>query len=295
MGGILTWPFAGVGGGNSKKRYPWQKAEGDKLLGKKGLLDDPNANGTVTGQPAGTSIYDDAQPTSPAPTAPGPGGGGGGGSSSQGIFSIKPGDISTPKTLDDRGMSGTIADQLQAIIKGGQTRFSPAVLEALKSNLRRSSDAATNRAISANNDEAVALGGRQGALDKEAMDARIAGASQYSAGVQDIMVQKANADFEDRMSALDRGQKWLDNMRQYELGLDQNSIERDRLRASLTLGYARLAQDRDRLEFDRWATLLGREPIEGRDFTYIVGEDGQRHRVFYNDLQYGTQLIGAGA
>ncbi len=202
--------------------------------------------------------------------------------------STTPGGKSTYHDPDDGGMSNALRDAAQKIIAGG-TRFSPEVMEGIKARLRATTDATAERTKAGIGEDFQRLGGRQGLEASEMAGAERQAGADYTAGVRDLEIQKAVQDFDDQLEGIDRGQKWLDQLRSYSLSKDSNQIERDRLAATLALGYAKIAEDRNRLEFEKWSTLLGREPLEGRDYTWTIGPDGQRKRVWYRDLEYGQK------
>lgn len=259
-----------------------------------------STSGTATGQPVGSAPMPSSSTQLQNPFGSvgsgfnfgSPVGGGGG----QSIFNFSqgPGGKSTFQEPNDGGMGEQIRSSLSKTI-AGDTTFSPEVMETLKANLRRTTDATQKRTEAAIREQAAELGVsglRSGQTRNELADAaRMAGAD-YAAGVQNIEVQKAMKDFEDRMGAIDRAEKWLTDLRSYALGKDQNQIRRDELMANIGLAFARMSEDREQLKYDQWKFMMNREPIEGRDYTWAVGDDGQKHRYWYRDIDYTDALLG---
>src|SRR5690242_14189688 len=146
---------------------------------------------------------------------------------SSGIFNAG-GLTPTPYTkMDDGGMAGSIKEALDRMLAGG-TRYSPEVVEAMKGQLltaTRGQQKAAEDAIREQGSEMGVSGARSGQVQKELAGAATSAASGYSAGVLDIAKEKAIADFDDRLAAIDRGQKYVNDLRQYELGADMAQVE----------------------------------------------------------------------
>lgn len=174
--------------------------------------------------------------------APGAGAGGGGGygiSSPGGTFNKLGGMFDT--------QAGTVWDELNKVLQGG-TRYNPQVMAQLDSQAKLSSAGTTRGQIQGLEDSAVTRGvGRSSAVTSgEAMIRRSAAADESKAYNQN-RIAKVNADFEDRMGALDRAQKWLDSSRDYVVRLDMTAADREKAIANIALGYARIAAERDML------------------------------------------------
>lgn len=185
---------------------------------------------------------------------------------------------------DDRGMSNMISDRIQAILGGGQTRYSDDVVNSIKGKLLESSEGrrgANEKAIIA--DQKARGMYRAGETGKRLAENRMSAASDYTGGVREVLQAKATADFQDKMAALQQGEAWLNNLRNYSLSVDMTKQARAQLQANIALGMLKLNADRDSMNAQlkqNWQlALLGREPIEGRDFIWMDDGAGGRKKV----------------
>jgi hypothetical protein len=272
------------GGGNLRKRLP--KGPG----------------GTV-GQPAGYARMPDPPPgTDGGGVTPGgtteapphydfPGGIGGGGSGDGGVFgsgggSPYPAYLNPPAFHDpnDQGMNDALANGIKEIL-AGKTRYSPEVVASMKSQLQEAVAGKLKGNAEAATDAAAHTGmARSGAALGNITALREGAASDYVGGVRDILQKKADADMTDRMMALDRGEKWLNDLRTYALQADMNQVERTRLQANIALGYAKLQSDKDALQAQLGMTWELNQPREGRDWIYMDDGHGNKKVVWLNAL-----------
>jgi hypothetical protein len=95
---------------------------------------------------------------------------------------------------------------------------------------------------------------------------------QISDGEQKIRLARAEAEFNDKMKALDMAQKWLDSRRQYELGKEQIAAQREATAAQLSLGYAQIAASKEIAAMQAGAARAGvslaREQFEFQKYAY---------------------------
>lgn len=199
-------------------------------------------------------------------------GGYGGGSSIFGNWT--PPDISSPAEWNDGGMGASIAEALRAVWEGGQTRFSPEVLESMKGALHEATQGKLQRTREAIGGDAVGRGMyRAGSTQAALADAEMGSAGDYTRGVRDIYLQKAQADFQDKMAALAQAEQDLQRQQQAYLQMDMHQIERDRLGAQFQLQMMNLEQARWALQTQfqqQWA--LNAQQVEGRDYIVINGQ-----------------------
>jgi hypothetical protein len=258
----------------------------------------PGGNdGPVRGGPARPPIRMDEG--SPAPEGGGPGifdfGGGmrerrrtrlGGGQPSGPV----PGpDLTPPPGYED--LAPEILERVRALLAAG-SRFTPEVMEGIKESMLEASEGRRKAAGQQTRDAAAASGNLRAGATTAALGNQAAQFGQeYTQGSQDLEIEKAKTDFEDKVTAISVAQRDLENARNHVLSQNMQQIERDRLMSSIALAEARLEFDRESLEYDRWKFMMNREPIEGRDFIWTIGPDGQRHRVFLAALQAGGNLI----
>jgi hypothetical protein len=138
-------------------------------------------------------------------------------------------DLSIGNSLD-RLIQQNLTDRLE----GRKTTFSEDVVDAMKEKLFRETQGQTRRGRMA----LMADAARRGVFRSEATgslirDIELAGLQQYSSGVKDILLQKAMKDHEDMTTAIGQSQQWLQGLRQYALGLEQNAIAREQVKATL--------------------------------------------------------------
>jgi hypothetical protein len=258
-----------------------------------------NGRGGIVGQPAGYSRMPDPPPggsstgtTDPAPhydfpsSAMLPGGGsifdGGGGSGSPIPAYLNPPPFHDP---NDQGMNDEIANHIKAILSGKESRYSPEVVDSMKSQLQEAVAGKLGSNQEAVTDAAAHSGmTRSGQTQSQLTSLRSGAASDYVGGVRDILQKKADADMQDRMMALDRGEKWLDDLRGYALQSDMNQVERTRLQANIALGYAKLSSDRDALKAQLGMTWELNQPREGRDYIYMDDGHGNRKMIWLTAL-----------
>lgn len=176
------------------------RARKQGVFGRFGGFGDPAGGGGV--------------PRPPRPRAGGavPGGGGGGGGGGLG------------QTRVDEGLDvdNLIKQQFQDILSGKLSRFSDKTLASMKQGLFE----ATRGQARASQQEALRLAAVTGTFrspvtQRVLRDIDASARAQYTQGVRDILLEKARAEFEDRMAALQLAQQWLNSRRQYILGKEQ--------------------------------------------------------------------------
>jgi hypothetical protein len=74
---------------------------------------------------------------------------------------------------------------------------------------------------------------RTGIAAKAEKDLRAEGMKAYSKGVRELIMKKMDAEFDDKMKAMDTGINWLNSSRNYELGRERNVIAREQIAATL--------------------------------------------------------------
>lgn len=89
--------------------------------------------------------------------------------------------------------------------------------------------------------------GRSGIADRGIANIERGAVTDYTQASNQNRVEKAKADFADRMAALDAAEKWLGQMQSYVTTLDQTAAGREKAIAEIALGYSRIAADRDML------------------------------------------------
>lgn len=123
-------------------------------------------------------------------------------------------------------------------ITGKRTRFSEDTIGLMKQELFEE----VRGEISRSKDEIYEDAARRGTFRSGSEGQRVdrvirAGLKAYTSGVRDIMLKKAMAEFDDMNQAVRDGQKWINDIRQYELGKERNVIAREQIQATITAAH----------------------------------------------------------
>jgi hypothetical protein len=137
-------------------------------------------------------------------------------------------DISAGGKLDT-----LLHDNIMGRIDGSQKRSNIA-FEGAQEKLFKATQGQTRRGRMAAMADAARRGiFRSGATGAVIADIETEGIKAYSEGVKDILIQKAQMDYDDMVKAIDQGQSWLAGTRSYQLGLEQNAIAREQVKATM--------------------------------------------------------------
>ena len=153
------------------------------------------------------------------------GGGGGGGIGSGGHIAA-----------DDPGgdLNALLKQNIMDRLSGKNPSFSEEILKLQKQKLFEAGQGATFRARMAVMNDAARRGiFRSGVTSKGIRAVELEGMKQYTSGVRDLLIEKARADHQDMVEAVNAAQQWLNGLRQYELGKEQNAIAREQVKATL--------------------------------------------------------------
>ena len=151
----------------------------------------------------------------------------------QGKQGIGSGGFSADLSIGNK-MDNLIEKNISDRLSGKSPTFSDEIMQMQKEKLFRETQGQTRRGRMS----LMADAARRGVFRSEATgtlvrDIEIAGMQQYSSGVKDLMIKKAEMDHEDMVQAVRDGQQWLQGLRQYSLGLEQNAISREQIKATL--------------------------------------------------------------
>lgn len=150
-------------------------------------------------------------------------------------------------TPENPAITGDIEAAVRDLLKNNSA-FTPEVMDAMKAQLHSATEGKLAANVDALQRDASSRGlGRTSYEASKVAAARNQSASDYGAGVQDMYVQKAKQEFADKVAALDRGQKYLDQYRQWVLALDASDTEKERSKAELSLAYTKISQEREAL------------------------------------------------
>lgn len=185
-----------------------------------------------------------------APSGPGGGGGGKGPGGGGGV--PKPSGPPVPgfnwdrftKLLDiGKGFSDPAMKWLNGVLSGDATRYSPQVMEWLAGQSRAGAEAQGAQNMDALNTELASRGvarGNYGVTQAQGMRAQTD--QRFSNEMAGHRVTKVQADFEDKLSAVDRMLKYVNDLQSYAAQLNMTEADREKLEATIKLGYEQLRQ-----------------------------------------------------
>jgi hypothetical protein len=173
------------------------------------------------------------------------GGGGGGGAKSSGGGGA--GGAGGPS-----GASANFNAYLEQIIRGtldAGSRYTPEALQAMYGEISRQASNQIHKGERDVRAEAARRGmSRAGSTDASIRAVREGAERQRGQAIVGVQTAKINADFQDKLAAIDRGQHFLDSMRDSEHRWALMSEQRKQFDANLALSYANLAQQRSNLQ-----------------------------------------------
>jgi hypothetical protein len=179
------------------------------------------------------------------PGASAGGGGGGGGGGAGGGFGGQPSAYGAGGTGGD-SVEALIEKQFRGILSGEFGSFTQKKEDILLAQLRSEGRAKAASLRAQADRDAVQRGlYRSDIALKRYREIDLEIEKQISDGEQKIRLARAEAEFNDKMKALDMAQKWLDSRRQYELGKEQIAAQREATQAQLALGYAQIAANKE--------------------------------------------------
>jgi hypothetical protein len=250
---------------NGKCRYPgdFPCPPGQCKDVVSGICRNPGKNEKVK-ESDGSDVRGNCRQLDPGKNPNAGGGGGGGGGAAAGPKAPgSPGGIPTgpgaacPPGWDARTCAllgiGTGANQpggameksLMEIL-GGQTRYSPAVMQDLFAGSKLQTEGQVQNASRQANEDAASRGMFNSGMAQQAQqDIRAEGDQRFSQDARQFRIEKVNADFEDKLAGIDRAQKWLDSLRSHASQLDQTLADREKTEAAMRLAYAQLAQQKE--------------------------------------------------
>lgn len=163
--------------------------------------------------------------------AGGPGGGGydGGPSGGPGGYGAGGGDLNS-----------LLQQRLRALL-GGETRYTPEVLQGIMGNVKSQAEAQAGQQSEAALEDAARRGTFRSAIAgrPQAQIRANVGATTGQAYSQ-LLQRKAETDFEDKSAALDRTQRYLDSLKQAAQFQTMTAQQRAQFNANLQMAYAQL-------------------------------------------------------
>lgn len=135
----------------------------------------------------------------------------------------------------------TIQEGFTGILSGKKKRFSDEVKQRHKTKLFSSIMSRKDAESRGLDQDLIGRGvARGGVMARGRTELRSQALQTYGEGVNELELQSAMAEFDDRMKALGLAQQWLNSRRQYEIGKEQIAAQREATAAQMSLGYARI-------------------------------------------------------
>lgn len=171
--------------------------------------------------------------------AGGGGGRGGGGSRGAGRSTTR---ATEGLPASAEGASNTIWDQIRADLEGGPSRYSDENVAAIEADqFARARRQEELQLEESQRDAALRGTSRSGGQASAQRDIRSGTGQQILANRSQIAQAKVTADYEDRQAAIQNSLNWLQQLRQYMLQSDMNSIQREQMAAQIAMANKQLS------------------------------------------------------
>ena len=160
--------------------------------------------------------------------------------------------------MNPNSASGKIWEQILGRLEGGESRFTPEIMDRLRGGMRLDAESGAARATAEAQEGFQSRG-----LGRSSMAAgaeRQIRTDLYSGVAQSesaLARAKIDADYQDKSQAIDDGMNWLNSLRNYQLGMAATEAQREAAMANIALGRETLAQRMDELR-ERHAQELQR-------------------------------------
>lgn len=175
----------------------------------------------------------DVAPKAPAPVSAGGGGGGGGGSPKPEGPEIGEGGYHADPAVGAE-LNELLKTNIMDRLAGKNPSYSKEILALQKQKLFESTSGAQLRGRMALYADAARRGiFKSGVTSKNVLRIEREGLKAYTSGVRDLLIEKARSDHKDMLEAVQGAQIWLNGLRQYELGREQNSVAREAIKAQI--------------------------------------------------------------
>lgn len=222
---VLAWQGKYIPGSNPPKFY---NDFGD-------VVDKPTESGPRS-QAAGYATGEKS-----AGRAAGGGGAGGGGGGAAGA--VGPGGGG-----DTTGLASMMETNLKNALAGGSSRYSPEAMQGLLAQIKQRIESSKSTQLRQAGEEAAGRGmSRSGRTGTNLAAIRRGAEAEFTGQYGNTLRAKIDADRQDKNDALDRGQKYLDSMRDELYRRDMSAIQRQQFKANLDLAYANIANQRQAL------------------------------------------------
>lgn len=171
--------------------------------------------------------------------APGGGGGGGGrGGAGGGGGTTKPN--FTDPALAQSGYLWSVIEKML----GGPSRYTPEVMSSLMGGIKTGAERAAANQTEESNADLASRGIARSTVAAEAQRGIRANVyDQVLEGRNQINRAKIDADYQDKLAALQAAQQWIDSLRNFVAQSNATQAQKEAAMANITLGYARLQQE----------------------------------------------------
>lgn len=209
---------------------------------------------------------------------------------------------------EGKPMDQMIKSELAKVLQGGETSYSPERVAYMKAQAKSGAEGAARGSKASLNADLIRRGmGDSGEAARSLTDIERQKDISYSGQVSKIAADKSMQDFQDKMAALDRSQKNIDDARSYVLGLVGQETQQKGLLAQLATATMQVNAQKDMLkgqldqqqrQFGMNYDLSNRQVEMQRQMNFIpvTGPDGQTRMVPTSALnQMGFSAPGGGA
>ncbi len=146
----------------------------------------------------------------------------------------------------DVDLEGQVKSHVTGVLSGAVKRYDDKTLSQMKQGIFEASKGQAAQSKRSLRSELAKSGTlRSGAYQRGLQDIDREASSQYTKGVRDIMMEKAKAEWEDKVKALDQAESYLKRKQDYDIGLKQidATLESARIQAGATVQAAALGAE----------------------------------------------------
>lgn len=177
----------------------------------------------------------------------GGGGGGAGGGGGQGGGSSAS-STTASSTAGGGDFAAMLQKNLESMLSGEGSRYNPQAVQGLLASIKQRIESSKGTQVRQAQEEAASRGmSRSGRTGTSLGAIRRGAESQFTSEYGNVLKSKIDADYQDKLAAIDRSQKYLDSMRDELYRRDMSAIQRQQFQANLDLAYANIAYQREAL------------------------------------------------
>lgn len=150
------------------------------------------------------------------------------------------------------GAGSDLAAQIEQVLKNGlsgaDSRYNSQAMQGLLAQIKQNVESQRKTQIRQADESAASRGmSRSGAAGVNEAKINAAAGASFTNQYADVLKAKIDADYQDKMGALDRSQKYLDSLRDEMYRRDMSAIQQQQFKANLDLAYANIKAQRDAL------------------------------------------------